>query len=148
MPFYQKLSMKKIFLLTTIVLLFNSCTFIIYNYRGKLVTEYKIVNTTKDINSKIAIGKLIYDLSENEHFYTRKASPTFDSIYFYGPDYHTFKIKIQEINDTIKVNLNYIGYQGFRSRPPHKLFIQSLSDTLKNKFKATQIININISNEK
>jgi hypothetical protein len=140
--------MKKILPLTLTAVLFNSCAFIFYNYQGKLDTEYKIANTTKDTNTKIAIGKLILNLSENKHFYTRKVNPTFDSIFLYGPDYHTFKIKLQEINDTINIHLKYVGYHGFRSRPPHKLFIQSLSDTLINNFKASQTININISNEK
>ncbi|MES2131710.1 MAG: hypothetical protein V4506_05125 [Bacteroidota bacterium] len=140
--------MKKILLTLILGFLFNSCAFIIYNYRGKLDTEYIVLNTVKDTTTKIAIGKLIFNLSVKEKFYTRNANPAFDSLHFYGPDYHTFLIRLYEINDTIKIRLKYVGYHGFRSRPPHKIFIQTLNDSLKTKFKATQITYLDISNEK
>jgi hypothetical protein len=141
--------MNKNILITIISgLLFQSCGFIFYNYRGYLDTEFSISNTNVDTTIRHEIGNFIYRLSTNEDFYTRQASTTYDSLYFYGPDYHRFNIKIWEENKTTKVYLHYFGYNGFRSRPPHKQFIQSLTDSLKIVYGATQTIINDVNNEK
>jgi hypothetical protein len=140
--------MKKTLFLMLSGLLFNSCAFIIYNYHGQLNTEYTITYTEKDNTKRILIGKYIYTMFSNGDFYTRKASQAFDSLYFYGPDYHSFRIRLQESNDTIKIHLRYVGHHGFRSRPPHKILIETLTDSLKTRFNATQITRVDVSNEK
>lgn len=129
-------------------LFFQSCGFLFYNYRGFLDTEFSITNNGADTTIRHQVGKLISRLSNKEHFYHHYSSVTFDSLYFYGPDYHRFRFKIYEKNQATKVHLFYSGYNGFRRRPPHKQFIQSLTDSLKLKFGATQIVTKNISNEK
>ena len=142
------MEMKKILLLIIIALLLHSCAFLFYNYQCVLETEFSVTNNSNDTTVRYQVGKLINRLSTKERFYRSYASATYDSLHFYGPDYHTFQFKIYEKNQITKVYLHYFGYNGFRSRPPHKIFIQSLTDSLKGKFGATQTIMKDISNEK
>jgi hypothetical protein len=139
---------KRLIIFLVSGLLLQSCAFLIYNYRGYLDTEFSIPNNTADSNVRHQAGELIYRLSNKEQFYHRYSSATYDSLYFYGPDYHHFRFKIYEDNQTTKVHLCYSGYHGFRSTPPHKQFIQSLTDSLTLKFGATQIVIKDVSNEK
>lgn len=139
---------KRLFLFITIGLFLQSCLFIIYSYRGYLDTEFSIPNNTADTAVRQQIGKLIYRLSTKQKFYTRYASATNDSLYFYGPDYHHLRFSIYEDKQTTKVRLRYSGYNGLRGRPPCKKFIQSVTDSLKTIFGATQVIYKDVSNEK
>ena len=139
---------KGIIVLVLFGLLFQSCTFIFYNYRGYLDTEYSIINESSDTNVRVEVANYIYGQSTNKKFYDRFINSTSDSIYFYGPDYHHFYFKIYELNKMTKVHFIYSGYNGFRSRPPHKEFIQTLSDSLKVRFGATQTIIKDLNNEK
>jgi hypothetical protein len=139
---------KKLIILFLSGLLLQSCAFIFYNYRCKLDTEFSIVNKTGDTLVRHQVGQLIYRLSSKEKFYTRYHTSTFDSLYFYGPDYHDFQIKIYETKEQTKVHLNYFGFHGFRNNPPHKQFIKSLSDSLRINFGATQTIIEDINNER
>lgn len=139
---------KRILIFIMVGFLLQSCAFLFYNYRGYLITEFSIENTSTDTTLRYQVGKLIYRLSAKEKFYTRYLSPKNDSLYFYGPDYHSFRFKINEENKMTRVYLRYSGYHGLRSRPPHKKFIQDLTDSLKLMFGATQIIIKEASNEK
>ena len=139
---------KKLIIFLITGLLLQSCAFIFYNYQGYLETEFSITNNAADTSIRYQAGKLINKLSSKEKFYRNYSSTTYDSLYFYGPDYHHFRFKIYEDNQTTKIHLRYSGYHGFRSRPPHKQYIQSLTDSLKLKFGATQIVIKDVSNEK
>lgn len=139
---------KNIFVSILLVLLLPSCAFLFYNYRGYLKTEFTIENKSTDTTVRYRVGAMIYRLSAKENFYTRYVSPTNDSLDFYGPDYHTFSFRISEDHNTTKVYFRYFGYHGLRSKPPHKLFIQNLTDSLKLTFGATQLIIAEGSNEK
>jgi hypothetical protein len=139
---------KRIIILIISGLLLQSCAFLFYNYRGYLITEFSIANINADTKVRQQAGELIFRLAGKEDFYTHFTTATYDSLYFYGPDYHHFYFKIYEDSLTTKIFLRYSGYNGFRNRPPRKQFIQSLTDSLKSKFGATQIIFKDISNEK
>ena len=148
MPVIHKTTMKKILPLTAIILMFNSCAFIFYNYQRVLVTEFSIPNSLNDTLMKQKVGQFIYNHASKEDFYEHYTNESFDSLYFYGPDYHHLRFKITERDDSTRVNFDYFGYHGFRSNPPRADFIQSLTDSLKIKFSATESVLKDVSNEK
>jgi hypothetical protein len=129
-------------------LVFQSCGFFFYNYRCTYDCDFTIPNKNADTNLRYAIGKYIDNISNNHSFYSNFATPTYDSLSLYGPDYHTLTFKIKEINNATNIHFHYFAYNGSRKRPPHKLFIQNLTDTLKIKFGATQTINYDHNNER
>jgi hypothetical protein len=139
---------KRIVAIFLFGLCIQSCAFIFYNYRGYLETEYTISNNTADTSIRYNVCALIYGLSEKQDLYRRFKSATSDSLYFYGPDYHHFRFKITEDSVSTKIKFKYFGYHGFRRNPPHKKFIQTISDTLKRTFGATQVIIKDVNNEK
>jgi hypothetical protein len=138
---------KKAILYFVSGLLLSSCGFLFYNYRAYVDTEYLIPNAKADTLVRIQTGKLIYRLSAREKFYTRFSTPAFDSLYFYGPDYHDFVFKISEEGKGTKILLHYFGYNGNRKKPPHKLFLDAISDSLI-ALGATKTIIRDITNEK
>ncbi len=129
-------------------ILMYSCGFLFYNYRAKFDTEFLIQNNSSDGTIIKKVGNLIYSLSQNEEFYTRYKNDSGDSLFFYGPDYHTFKIKILHEKDITKVRLDYFGYNGNRKNPPHKDFINSITDSLVKNYGAKQVIYKNVNNMK
>lgn len=126
----------------------QSCGFLFYNYRCTIDSNYSIPNQTADTSLRYEIGKYIIELSNEHSFYTRFATATYDSLYLYGPDYHTLTFNIEEINHTTNIQFHYFGYNGSRRRPPQKAFIQTLSDSLKLKFGATETIIMDYNNER
>ncbi len=139
--------MKKIILAFAILLL-NACGFLFYNYRVDMESEFLIQNKSNDSSLTKEIGHLIYSLSKKEKFYTSYMNTKCDSLFFYGPDYHTFKIKILHEMDITKVRLDYFGYNGNIKNPPHKAFINSITDSLVKNYGAKQIIYTKINNMK
>ncbi len=130
------------------MVLLNSCGYIFYNYRSKIIIVYSIpLNTPLDYSVK-EIGGFIYKLGQKEDFYDYFSSNNFDSVYFYGPDYHTFNFKLLEEMDSLKITLDYFGYNGNRLKPPRAEFLQIISDSLKNKFGAKENIVYLRSNQK
>ena len=139
---------KKILLLTTIGLVFQSCGFWFYNYRASIDSNFIIPNKNLDTNIRYKVGQLIYRQSLKSDLYQRFNSNTYDTLSFYGPDYHRLNFKIVETNESTNIHFTFFAFNGWRGRPPNKLFIQSFRDSLKNKFGATEIIIRDISNEK
>ncbi len=139
---------KKILISLTIGLIFQSCGFFFYNYRGYIDSNFSIPNNQADTNIRYKIGQLIYRQSFKSKLYSRFASKSFDTLFFYGPDYHSLKFKIIEKQQTTNIHFHYFGNNGWRSHPPHKLFISAFRDSLRTKFGATENINKEISNEK
>jgi hypothetical protein len=140
--------MKKTIITLSMIFAFNSCGFLFYNYRANLETEYLINSQSNDLKVTKEIGNIIYSLSEKQKFYHNYVSSSFDSLYFYGPDYHHLSIKISSENTFTKVRLNYFGYNGNRNKPPHKAFINAITDSLTLKYNASQNIITNWSNER
>ena len=130
------------------VLACSSCAFIFYNYRGTLITEFFIKNSNKDTTVRLQAGKMINRIAFRQDFYSRYASPSFDSLYYYGPDYHYLRFKITETDTATKITFRYSGYHGFRSRPPRKPFITAVRDSLVKYFGARETVIREVSNEK
>jgi hypothetical protein len=139
---------KNTLIALTIGLIFQSCGFFFYNYRGYIDSNFSIPNNQADTNIRYQVGQLIYRQSFKSEFYQRFAAKTFDTLFFYGPDYHSLKFKITENQLTTNVHFVYFGYNGWRKHPPNKLFITAFRDSLKTQFRATEVINKDISNEK
>ena len=139
---------RHLFILITAGLISQSCGYFFYNYRCSFDSDFSIPNNTTDTTIRYAVGKYIYKLAYKHFFYNRYSNATCDSLYLYGPDYHTLIFKIKEINQTTNIHFHYFAYNGSRKRPPHKLFIQSLTDSLKIKFGAIQTINKDLNNER
>lgn len=139
---------KQLFLFFVIGLLLPSCGFLFYNFRCEYDSDISIPNQTADTNLRYAVGQYIIKFKEQHSFYTRFATTGYDSLYLYGPDYHKLSFKITEMNQTTNIHFHYFGFNGSRKRPPHKLFIQALKDSLKIKFNATEKINRDLSNER
>jgi hypothetical protein len=131
-----------------VLFLNQSCGFLIYNYRGKLECNYTIENINNDTTIRYNVGNSIFNLSQNSKLYERYKSKSMDSLYFYGPDYHTIEINIEEKPKTTEIKLKYFGYNGSRKNPPQKTFINSIRDSLINRFGANETIKIQSSNEK
>lgn len=142
--------MRKAYLVFVLIvgIFIQSCGFLFYNYRCSFDSNFTIPNQTSDTSLRYEIGKYILELSNKHSFYERFSTPTYDSLYLYGPDYHTLTFKIGEINQTTSIQFHYFGYNGSRSNPPQKAFIQTLTDSLKLKFGATETINIDFNNER
>jgi hypothetical protein len=113
-----------------------------------MLVEYAIPRNSSSTLTIEEIGKFIYRLGNEEDFYTHFSNEKYDSLYFYGPDYHHFNFKLIKRPDTFKVILDYFGYHGFRSKPPRKEFINIISDSLQIKFGAEEDIRYQVSNEK
>ena len=143
-----KAEQKRLIIFIISGLSLQSCAFMFYNYRSYLDTEFSIPNNAADTTIRYQAGKLIDRLSSKEKFYHAYVGTLYDSLYFYGPDYHHFRFKIYEDNQTTKIHLRYSGYHGLRSNPPHKQYIQTLADSLKLKFGASQVVIKAVSNEK
>ena len=139
---------KKLLFILTTGLFFQSCGFFFYNYRGYIDSNFSVPNINADTNIRYKVGQLIYRQSYKSQLYSRFADKTFDTLCFYGPDYHWLKFKITETSQTTNIHFNYFGYNGWRGHPPHKLFITAFRDSLKNNFGATEKIIKDISNEK
>lgn len=130
------------------LLLSSSCGFWIYNYRGILVTEFNIRKPKGDSLKKEEVVRFIYDLAESEHFYKRWIGPNYDSLYLYGPDYHHFRFSIRDRDTAVSIYLRYFAFNGWRKKPPHKKFVDQMTDSMKYRFHATEVIWKNINNEK
>lgn len=139
---------KKILFFTTLAFIFQSCGFWFYNYRASIDSNFIIPNEHLDTAIRYKVGQLIYRQSFKSDLYKRFASKTFDTLSFYGPDYHTLQFRITESDQSTTIHFNFFAFNGWRSRPPNKLFIQSFRDSLKNEFGAVEIINKDINNEK
>ena len=122
---------RNILLLLTIGILYQSCGFIFYSYRGWIDTNFTISNPSLDTNIRYNVGKFIYDQSFKSELYDRFASKTFDTLCFYGPDYHWLQFKIIEDQKMTKIHFTYFGYNGWRRNPPQKLLITTIRDSLK-----------------
>lgn len=139
--------MKRLVLMLATGFLCSSCAFIFYNYRGVLDTEFAIAGNG-DSTVRCQAAGLIYRLSARADLYKRFKAPACDSLYFYGPDYHYFRFKLYEKNDSTRIRFRYSGYHGFRRRPPHRAFIQAITDSLTLRFGARQLVFKDISNER
>lgn len=128
------------------VILLSSCAFLFYNYNGVFKSHYSI--PIQHNQSKQQIEKTIMRMAVKEQFYMRKFMEESDSIYLYGPDYHSFRFKFNDSATFIRLILDYYGYHGFKRSPPHALFLQQLRDTLRLRFAATETVIINRSNQK
>lgn len=110
--------------------------------------EYSIIKNSSNSFTKEEIGKFIFKLGSKEDFYQHFTNEKYDSLYFYGPDYHHFNFRLSDNTDTIKVMMEYLGHHGFKSNPPRKEFIEQVSDSLQKKYKANKVIKYYSSNEK
>lgn len=110
--------------------------------------EYSIPNHSSNSYTKEEIGKFIFKLGGEEDFYQHFANENYDSLYFYGPDYHHFDFRLTDHADTIKVMMEYFGHHGFKSNPPRKKFLDQVSASLQKKYKANKVIKYYNSNEK
>lgn len=144
----MKVKSRYLILLFIIGLFIQSCGIFVYNYRAKFDSNFTIPNQTADTSLRYEIGKYILDLSQEHSFYHRFSTPTYDSLHLYGPDYHTLIFNIGEIDQTTSIEFYYFGYNGSRKNPPQKAFIQSLTDSLKVKFGATETIKVDFNNER
>lgn len=131
-----------VFLLVTL----NSCTFLFFNYRAKIVVEYKIhgnVDTRK-------LGLYIYEQAslEKTTFYSLDKSENFDSLVFYGPDYHTLYYNIKSQDSITIIKFDYFGYNGWRGNPPRKSLIEKIRNKLMTEYQAVETIKTYFSNEK
>jgi|TARA_B110000208_G_scaffold190601_1_gene254899 hypothetical protein len=138
--------MKKLFVILLVLL--NSCGFLFYNYRTKMKIVYSIPLNSPLVYSAEEVGEFIFKLGEKEDFYDYFSSNNFDSIYFYGPDYHSLNFKLLEEIGSLKITLDYFGYNGNRSKPPRAEFLKMISDSLQIKFQAQENIKYILSNEK
>jgi hypothetical protein len=139
---------RKILFFATIGFLFQSCGFWLYNYRAAIDSNFVIPNEHADTTIRYKVGQMIFRQSFKSDLYHRFASKTYDTLGFYGPDYHTLKFRISESNKSTNVHFTFFAFNGWRSRPPNKLFIQSFRDSLKNKFGATETVVKDFNNEK
>jgi hypothetical protein len=140
--------MRKIIAILTLGISLQSCGFLFYNYRGYVEVNYSILNCTLDTNLRYSVGQFLFKQSLKSDFYGRFASQTFDTLCFYGPDYHWLKFKITEDVNETKIHFTYFGYNGWRGHPPQKQFISTIRDSLINGFGATETIIQDVSNEK
>ncbi|MFM9983725.1 MAG: hypothetical protein ACKVOK_00735 [Flavobacteriales bacterium] len=126
--------------------MFSSCTILYYNYRARYVAEYRIPRHV----SNQELGELIYAnaSTEKDPFYGLQKSPDFDSLEFYGPDYHTLKYTMSTTDSTTLVKFDYFGYNGWRKNPPRKVFIEQIRNLLLKEYHATELIVMDNSNEK
>jgi|694.fasta_scaffold01133_15 hypothetical protein len=139
---------RNLIIISLLSTLFQSCGFLFYNYRASYESNFIIPKKNSDANLSYKTGQMIYRQSYISKPYSRYKSPTYDTLNFYGPDYHTLKFIITESKDTTNIHFTFFAFHGSRSRPPNKKFIESFRDSLKNKFGASEIIVKNISNEK
>jgi hypothetical protein len=126
----------------------QSCGVFFYNYRGYIDSDFIIPNISADSSLRFKAGQLIYRQSKKSELYTRFASATYDSLFFYGPDYHTLWFKLSENKDTTIIHFHYFGYNGWRGKPPHATFINSVRDSLGANFGAVEKVYKQFSNEK
>jgi hypothetical protein len=139
--------LKSIIVILTLLVL-NSCGFLFYNYRANYQTEFTFKEAMNDTLLRHEIGEMILKLSEKEKFYETFNSANYDSLYFYGPDYHHLTFRLFKDSNLTKVEFDYFAWNGNRRKPPLKKFIQEFTDSLKMKFGASQVILKDLSNEK
>jgi len=140
--------MKRILVLLTLGISLQSCGFLFYNYRGYIEANYSIPNTSLDTSMRYKVGQFLVRQSLTSDLYGRFASQTYDTLCFYGPDYHWLKFNITEDSNATKIHFTYLGYNGWRGHPPQKQFISIIRDSLVNSFGAIESIIQDVSNEK
>jgi hypothetical protein len=86
--------------------------------------------------------------TEKDPFYGLDMSSDFDSLRFYGPDYHTLEYTMSTSDSVTIVKFDYFGYNGWRKNPPRKVLIEQIRNILLNQYHAAEFIIIDISNEK
>jgi len=140
--------MTKKYIIVLSTILVQSCGFLFYNYRASYESNFIIPNKSSDTNLKYKTGQMIYRQSYKSQLYRRYKSAAYDTLNFYGPDYHRLSFIIGEKQDSINIHFSFFASNGWRRNPPNKKFIESMRDSLKNKFGALEIIINNFSNEK
>jgi hypothetical protein len=139
---------RNVLFFITIAVVFQSCGFLFYNYRASIDSNFIIPNENQDTIIRYKVGQLIYRQSLQTKLYGRFASEIFDTLSFYGPDYHTLNFRIKESDKSTNIHFTYFGFNGSRKKPPNKLFIQAIRDSLKIEFGATEVVVKDFNNEK
>ena len=115
---------RKVLYFATIGLIFQSCGFWFYNYRASYDSNFIIPNENADTTIRYKVGQMIFRQSFKSDLYHRFASKTYDTLSFYGPDYHTLKFRISESNKSTNVHFNKIHSP--RSVPFSAQFVDQL----------------------
>jgi hypothetical protein len=129
----------RLIIFLTIIPLLSSCL-----YSVKYVAKYEIDTSEKKYDK--ALIQNIFEHQPKEHLLYRDIEyDVADTLVYFGKPYHHFKVYTIAIDTNHeKVILIYNGSFGSKKNPPYEQLLQSITDSIEQKF---NLINIDINEE-